>query len=53
MGFFEDYKRAINARHELILIRARNDNNCVMGNPALARDRHIQNTMANASRYAE
>ena len=36
LGFFEDYKRVvINARHELILIRARNDNNCVVGNPAL------------------
>lgn len=34
LGFCEDYKRVIvNARHELILIRARNDNNCIMGNP--------------------
>lgn len=32
LGFCEDYKRiVINARHELILIRSRNDNNCVMG----------------------
>ncbi|KYQ58434.1 hypothetical protein ALC60_02574 [Trachymyrmex zeteki] len=32
LGFCEDYKRVvINARHELILIRARNDNNCLMG----------------------
>jgi len=35
LGFCEDYKRVvINARHELILIRARNDNNCLMGDPA-------------------
>ncbi|KYN15988.1 hypothetical protein ALC57_11767, partial [Trachymyrmex cornetzi] len=35
LGFCEDYKRVVvNARHELILIRARNDNNCLMGNPA-------------------
>ncbi|KYN00607.1 hypothetical protein ALC62_08617 [Cyphomyrmex costatus] len=35
LGFCEDYKRVIvNARHELILIRARNDNNCILGNPA-------------------
>jgi len=34
LGFCEDYKRLIvNARHELILIRARNDYNCLMGNP--------------------
>ncbi|KYN18876.1 hypothetical protein ALC57_08806 [Trachymyrmex cornetzi] len=34
LGFCEDYKRLIvNARHELILIRARNDNNCLVGNP--------------------
>ncbi|XP_011632428.1 uncharacterized protein LOC105424084 [Pogonomyrmex barbatus] len=31
LGFCEDYKRiVINARHELILIRAHNDNNCVV-----------------------
>ncbi|XP_029674264.1 uncharacterized protein LOC115242261 [Formica exsecta] len=31
LGFCEDYKRVvINARHELILIRARNDNNCII-----------------------
>ncbi|XP_071580072.1 uncharacterized protein [Temnothorax nylanderi] len=31
LGFCEDYKRVvINARHELILIRARNDVNCVV-----------------------
>ncbi|XP_036145567.1 uncharacterized protein LOC118646548 [Monomorium pharaonis] len=35
LGFCEDYKRVvINARHELILIRARNDNNCLVGDPA-------------------
>ncbi|KAL6253536.1 hypothetical protein P5V15_015384 [Pogonomyrmex californicus] len=36
LGFCEDYRRVIiNARHELILIRSRNDNNCLMGNSAL------------------
>ncbi|KYQ56421.1 hypothetical protein ALC60_04651 [Trachymyrmex zeteki] len=31
LGFCEDYKRiVINARHELILIRVRNDSNCVV-----------------------
>ncbi|XP_036142928.1 uncharacterized protein LOC118645611 [Monomorium pharaonis] len=35
LGFCEDYRRVvINARHELILIRARNDNNCLVGDPA-------------------
>ncbi|KYM94373.1 hypothetical protein ALC62_15000 [Cyphomyrmex costatus] len=35
LGFCEDYKRVIvNARHELILIRVRNDNNCILGNSA-------------------
>ncbi|XP_018402809.1 PREDICTED: uncharacterized protein LOC108779802 [Cyphomyrmex costatus] len=33
LGFCEDYRRVvINARHELILIRARNDVNCLLGN---------------------
>ncbi|XP_011173815.1 uncharacterized protein LOC105205980 [Solenopsis invicta] len=34
LGFCEDYKRLIiiNARHELILIRARNDANCIIAN---------------------
>ncbi|KYN09579.1 hypothetical protein ALC57_18304 [Trachymyrmex cornetzi] len=33
LNFFEGYKRVIvNARHELILIQARNDYNCLMGN---------------------
>ncbi|XP_036140849.1 uncharacterized protein LOC118644963 [Monomorium pharaonis] len=33
LGFCEDYKRVIvNARHELILIRTRNDNNSIVGN---------------------
>ncbi|XP_011345441.2 uncharacterized protein LOC105283979 [Ooceraea biroi] len=37
LGFCEDYRRVmINARHELVLIRARNDNNCVV----LSGDRH-------------
>lgn len=32
LGFCEDYKRVVvNARHELILIRARNDNNSIKG----------------------
>ncbi|RLU16498.1 hypothetical protein DMN91_010566 [Ooceraea biroi] len=32
LGFCEDYRRVvINARHELILIRSRNDNNCLKG----------------------
>ncbi|RLU16749.1 hypothetical protein DMN91_010817 [Ooceraea biroi] len=31
LGFCEDYRRVvINARYELVLIRARNDNNCVV-----------------------
>ena len=35
LGFCEDYRRVvINARHELILIRARNDNNCLTGDSA-------------------
>ena len=35
LGFCEDYKHLIvNARHELILIRACNDYNCLVGNPA-------------------
>ena len=34
LDFCEDYKRVlINARHELILIPARNDYNCLAGNP--------------------
>ncbi|KAL6254321.1 hypothetical protein P5V15_014370 [Pogonomyrmex californicus] len=36
LGFCEDYRHVvINARHELILIRSRNDNNCLMGNSML------------------
>jgi len=32
-GFCEDYKHVvINARHELILVRTRNDN-CIVGDP--------------------
>jgi len=33
LGFCEDYRVIINARHELILIRSRNDNNCLIGDP--------------------
>ena len=34
LGFCKDYKRVvIHARHELILIRAHNDNNCVVRDP--------------------
>jgi len=34
LDFYEDYKRLIvNDRHELILIRARNDYNCWIVNP--------------------
>ncbi|XP_076664756.1 uncharacterized protein LOC143367031 [Andrena cerasifolii] len=36
LGFCENYKRMIiNARHELILIRSRNDNNSLIGSPML------------------
>ena len=36
LGFCVDYKRIIiNARHELILIRSRNDNTAVIGSPML------------------
>ena len=36
LGFCEDCKRVIvNAHHKLILIRARNDNNCLVGDPAM------------------
>ncbi|XP_014487494.1 PREDICTED: uncharacterized protein LOC106751180 [Dinoponera quadriceps] len=36
LGFCEDYRRiVINARHELILIRSRSDNNCLRGSSAL------------------
>ncbi|KAL6419573.1 hypothetical protein ACFW04_013724 [Cataglyphis niger] len=35
LGFCEDKRVMINARHELILIRSRNDNNCLIGNLAL------------------
>ncbi|RLU15073.1 hypothetical protein DMN91_012960 [Ooceraea biroi] len=37
LGFCEDYKRVvINAPHERILLRSCNDNNILLGNPALA-----------------
>ncbi|EFN79522.1 hypothetical protein EAI_06732 [Harpegnathos saltator] len=36
VGFCEDYKRiVINARHELILLRSRSDNNSLLGSSAL------------------
>jgi len=36
LGFYENYKRVVvNVCHELILIRARNDNNCGSYNGAL------------------
>ena len=36
LEFCEDYKRVVvNACHELVLIRTRNDNNCLTGDPAL------------------
>ncbi|XP_024875612.1 uncharacterized protein LOC112457001 [Temnothorax curvispinosus] len=33
LGFCEDYKHVINARHELILIRSRTDANCIVTKP--------------------
>ncbi|KAL6266002.1 hypothetical protein P5V15_002852 [Pogonomyrmex californicus] len=55
LGFCEDYRRVIiNARHELILIRSRNDNNCLMGNDGVGScGRLIQDTMANTARVIE
>ena len=55
LEFCEDYKRVvINARHELILIRARNDNNCLTGRSRNRVDvRIIQSTVANAARVIE
>ncbi|XP_029673650.1 uncharacterized protein LOC115241860 [Formica exsecta] len=39
LGFCEDYKLiVINARHELILIRSRNDNNCIFGHASTEAD---------------
>ncbi|EFN86507.1 hypothetical protein EAI_01862, partial [Harpegnathos saltator] len=36
LGFCEDYKHiVINARHELILLRSRSDNNSLLGSSAL------------------
>jgi len=44
----------INARHELILIRSRNDNNCLFGDSTLEPVINIiQDTMANATRAVE
>jgi len=63
LGFWEDYKHVmINARHELILIRARSDNNCIVGEIpqcncyAVTEPKEnwiIQDTVANASRYVK
>ena len=53
LRFCEDYKRVvINAHHELILIRARNDNNCLTGDPR-QNVRIIQSTITNAARVIE
>ena len=53
-GFCEDYKHVvINARHELILVRERNDNNCIVGSNNRAEIWIIQDTVANASRYVK
>ncbi|XP_029673420.1 uncharacterized protein LOC115241683 [Formica exsecta] len=39
LGFCEDYKRVvINACHELVLIRSRNDNNCIFGHASAEAD---------------
>jgi len=36
LSFCEDYKRVVvNACHELILIRTRSDNNCLVRNPTM------------------
>lgn len=44
LGFCEDYKRVvINARHELILIRSRNDNNCIFGHASAEADIELFN----------
>jgi len=56
LWFCEDYKRVvINARHELILIRAHNDNNYLTGDSTIDRvnAQIIQNTVANAARVIE
>jgi len=34
LDFFKDYKRVVINVHELILIRAHNSNNCIVGVPA-------------------
>jgi hypothetical protein len=37
MGFFEDYKRIlVNCKQELVLIRSRNDLNCIVSDPPVA-----------------
>jgi len=52
LGFCEDYKRVVvNTRHHLILIRARSDNNCLVGNPTTEPEIDLLSAVANASRY--
>jgi len=51
LGFCEDYI-VINAHHELILIRSRNDNKCLIGNPGTT-NRIIQSTVADAACVAK
>ncbi|XP_018397683.1 PREDICTED: uncharacterized protein LOC108775731 [Cyphomyrmex costatus] len=56
LGFCEDYKRiVINARHELVLIRARNDNNCVIAsdNKEFTLTLFIKSAMEDAARDTE
>ncbi|XP_071648504.1 uncharacterized protein [Temnothorax longispinosus] len=54
LGFCKDYKRVvINARHELILIRARNDNNSLVGSLALEPAIKILKIQWHASRGIE
>jgi len=49
LGFCEDYRRiVINIRHKLILIRSRNDNNCLIGDP-MRNPEIVQSTVADAA----
>jgi len=51
LGFCEEQ---MCSDHELILIRARNDNNCLRRNPAVEPTNYSKaNTMANAARVIE
>jgi len=38
LGFCEDYKRMVKVRYKLILIRSLNNNNCLIGDPAIKPD---------------